>query len=114
MDVKYLNLDEVSTGIGKMLKFDGAEYEMKEMSVGDFLDQAQAFEAHKPNTPAEIYASTLKSISTVFPTFPEEKLRTLTMAQINAIMSFINAQADEINEAAAAVDTASEDNQGNE
>jgi hypothetical protein len=103
--VQYLNIDELPTKVEKELTLKGVKHVMQPITVGQFLDQAQELKARQessePITGAEVFEKSVKMIQTTFPTIPEDDLRALTFDKINAILAFINATADEINEAGA-------------
>lgn len=93
MSQKFLNLDEIATEEKVTIKVDGANHELKEMSVGDFAwaqKQIQQLEKAGPDgDPTAVFDQLVDIVSRQFPTLGREGANKLTMSQLNALMKFI-------------------------
>jgi hypothetical protein len=98
---KLLNLDELATE-EKVIKLDGADHLMREMTVQEFVDKAKAardLEASAPATPETLDAkivSVIAMIADAFPTITSERLGQLSLPQLNAILEFTIAPPEKI------------------
>jgi valyl-tRNA synthetase len=97
-NTKLLNLDELSTD-EKVIKLDGVEHKMREMTVQEFIDRS--VEARKVAASSEKAAAeqdekaldrmvqmSIDMIHDAFPTITKERLGRLTLNQLSAILDF--------------------------
>lgn len=88
---KMLNLDDFAKE-QRVLKLNGETHEMKDASVGDFIEITKMTEKlEKSSSFVEQLEFTIKLCQMRFPTLKEETLRNLNFEQLNAILQFANA-----------------------
>lgn len=90
---KMLNLDEIAAVEKKTVKFGGEEYEIKPMSVADFVELSKT--EKEDATPAEQIDFMLQMITRVIPSAPGDKLKELTPEQLAALVNFIQSVAED-------------------
>lgn len=90
MSAKFLNLDELTTP-KKVLTLNGKTHEMKEVSVGEFIEvvkEAEKLEQQKLTISDQVQI-TVDSIQRAFPTIEREELEALKFDQLTAVFKFI-------------------------
>ena len=98
---RMLNLDEVAAKSQRVLKIKGEEYEMKVMTVNEFITftkeaeekdalRKESEDKDKPIALSEQIEMLVKMIGNSFPTMPEKVLDDLSMEQLNVIFEFIS------------------------
>lgn len=91
---KFLNVDALAP-VGKSIKLNGAEHQMKQVSVREFIDltrgAALSEEEEFANLPVDQkVAKMLENVSKSFPTAPVELLEALTLDQLMAIVRYVS------------------------
>tara|TARA_R110000851_G_scaffold59347_11_gene137421 strand:- start:11686 stop:12075 length:390 start_codon:yes stop_codon:yes gene_type:complete len=110
-DVQYLNLDEIDPSIKKVLTIKGVQYEFKQPTVGEFVQEmktvralADKFKEDKNASEFDMIEAMVKSqarsVSNAFPEIPEDIIDGLTHPQLNIIRKFIENQFEEENKEA--------------
>lgn len=85
---KMLNLDELANE-ERVLKLNGSEHVLRDVSVGDFIEITRMTEGLKDDLPISDQLEMMVSIiKRRFPTVDEEELAALNMRQLNAILEF--------------------------
>lgn len=94
--MKALNLDSLASP-KRLVTLNGSEYEVKQMSVTDFVAAAQEAKKFEGKTPdfAENIEAAIRSIGRAMPGLTEEKIRALSLEQIGALVNFLNGEYDE-------------------
>jgi len=97
---KMLNLDDLAQE-QRQLRWKGQVYQMKEMSVDDFIKITKMSESiSKDATVAEQMDMAIQLISYSFPEIGVEQLKTLEMPQLNALVDFTMAANEDAEEGA--------------
>lgn len=102
-DPQFLNVDDISPKLAKVIAIKGKKYEMQPPKVGDFLDEMQrvrdyqkllsnAAETDHAQILEAMVDSMKKSILVSFPKVPEDVLNDLTYEQMEAIRLFIQSE----------------------
>lgn len=87
---KMLNMDEIQSEAKKVLKLNGNEHQLKEMSVSEFIKLT--LEAEKDDGKEMLLSAQVKKLvelaGNAFPTIPVAELKALSLDQLNTIISF--------------------------
>jgi hypothetical protein len=98
MTTNYLNLDELAQE-KRVLKLFGVEYEMKEMTVEDFIKvttDAKRLEDKKEKlSPAEHATFMIDLVQISFPDCPREVLMRLSLERLSLILAFARKEMDD-------------------
>lgn len=86
----YLDLDEVVADIPTVtISFAGAEHVLKLLSVRDWILNVKAQQEAKLGDDLAQFEATCQQIARSFPTMDIEKIRDLTMVQLDRLLDFI-------------------------
>jgi hypothetical protein len=84
----YLDLDAIGTEISLVVKLDGKDHQLQAISVDDFVTNLQIVQKMGTDVTVDQEIDLLVDmLSRAFPTIPKERLRKLTLPQLNALMS---------------------------
>lgn len=99
--MKLLNLDELSQ-VTRKVKLFGKEYEVREMSVGAFIDSMKKatelerrIKAGEPIAPAEQMEAMVEAVKLGLPDCPIEELRKLSFDLLTTLIRFMNGDLDD-------------------
>lgn len=84
-----LNLDEIETGTEKAFSYKGKTYEMKPLSVGDFIKQSKELKKIAETDEAGSIEFLVKTVCSAFPDLDEKTAKTMNMDHLNALMKHI-------------------------
>lgn len=92
--MQVLNLDDIAPAVLKTVKLAGKEYEVREMSVADFIAASREAEAlrGKETTFAEDLEQWCKFINRVIPDLSVETLQALGASKVLRIVDFVMAE----------------------
>lgn len=89
---KILNLDEVETNLDRAIVLGGKTYNMRPMSVEDYIAQMKDMAtAEKEKDPAQLFELMVASVCRAFPTLKEPVARKMNLAQLQKLTIFIQA-----------------------
>lgn len=88
---QYLDLDAL-VAVQKVLKFQGEEYALAEITVDDFIVNVELVQklGSSPSFKEEM-ETVITMLKRAFPTFPEDKMRKLPLSALNRILAFAQA-----------------------
>lgn len=92
---KFINLDELVEKNKKTFKFQGKEYTIKGLTVGDFAaitSKRQILESDKNVGIDEMYNLMVDVVSRAVPEMTKESLQNLTVEQLSALTKFVQEQ----------------------
>jgi hypothetical protein len=90
MAPKILDLDAIQSPAAFTIKLKGKEHEIRETSIGDFIETTRIVEQHAMKQGVvDDLELTITLIRRTVPTIPEEDLRSLTFTQLQAIQDFV-------------------------
>ena len=88
-DIKYLDLDSVDSGLEVVVKLDGVEHKLQQVTVEDFIANTKLLQNMKAEASLEEEVEVvITMLLRAFPTMNREQLRKLSMAKLNAILDF--------------------------
>lgn len=87
--MELLNLDEVAQ-VNRFVMFDGEKYEIHQASLGELIIELQQAKERSKLDPTEdnLFEDLLNQAVLLLPTCPIEKLKTLKMKQLKALIDF--------------------------
>lgn len=94
-----LKLDEVKS-VPRQIDYKGVAYNLKELSVGEFIDMSRKTKAveetlSEDSSGDDVVKRFIEIITESFPTMTEEVIRTMSLAQMMMVMSFVMKDAED-------------------
>ena len=90
--MKVLNLDKISKKSERTLVLGGVEYEVKAMTVGNFIEVTAAAESLSEASISEQIKATVDMICRSVPTIDKETLNNLPLEDLHQIVSFVRGE----------------------
>lgn len=93
MAVKILNLEQLAPQSGRVLRLNGVDYPVEEMSVQNFIETTLTAERLEGETSIVVQLeATIDLIQRAIPTIDRELLKRLTLEQLQAVTVFIRGE----------------------
>jgi len=86
---RFLNLDELKAPEEVVVKLNGQEHQLKEMSVADFIwAQKNLKKLEEVEDEGQQILTLIEVLHRMFPTIPKNELENLGLAKLNALADF--------------------------